>query len=167
MAACSSGVSQEDYDELSAALQQTQDDLEQVEATLTQTEASLEESQELLDAAQKELADIKANPPVLELQFVDIGDIARVTDLKMAREATEGSTYIIEGELELLGELPDLVNVVDVELYVNEQFRGSYRWIDISSTGFVTQKTTITIDTGVEEFVGPIKLKIVPSFKVF
>jgi hypothetical protein len=60
-----------------------------------------------------------------------------------------------------------LVNVVDVELYVDDAFNGSERWIDISSSGFVTTKQFINFDTGLEQFDKPIKIRIIPSFKVF
>jgi len=167
VASCATGVSQQEYDKLASDLAQTEEELERTEATLDEAEATLSATEEVLAQLQAELATIMANPPILELHFVDIGDIAKVTDLKVAKEATEGSTYIVECQLELTGELPELVNVVDVELYVEERFVGTYRWIDISSTGFITTNATITVDTGLEDFVGSIKLKIVPSFKVF
>ena len=124
-------------------------------------------TEEMLTGVQAELDAIKANPPVLEVDFIDIGEITRLTNLKLTREASEGSTYVVECQLELIDELPGLVNVVDVELYIDYRFIDSDRWIDVSSTGFVITKSNIRIDTGLDDFVESITLKIIPAFKVY
>ena len=164
---CGGGVSQGEYDKVSTELAQTQEELAEAEASLSEIEGTLAEIEELLAQVQGELDAIKANPPVLEVDFIDIGEIARLTNLSLTKEASEESTYIVECQLDLTGELPGLTNVVDVELYIGDWFIDSDRWIDISSTGFVTTKPNIRLDTGLDDFVESIKLRIVPSFKVF
>lgn len=164
---CTTGVSQEDYDKISSDLAHAQAELAEAEASLAETQATLSETKEMLTEVQAELDAIKANPPVLEVDFIDIGEITRLSNLKLTREASEGSTYVIECQLELIGELPGLVNVVDVELYIDYRFIDSDRWIDVSSTGFVTTKSNIRLDTGLDDFVESITLKIIPAFKVY
>ena len=159
-AGCDTGITQEDYDSLSSELAEVEDELNQAKAIISELQSTLAE-------IQGELDDFKANPPVLEVDYVDIGGIAKLTNLRMSKETSDAGTHIIECQLELTGELPDRTNVVDVELYIDDKFITFERWIDISSSGFVTTKPEIALDTGLQEFAERIKLKIVPSFKVF
>ncbi len=164
---CSTGVSQEKYDAISSDLVQAQAELAETEASLIETQATLSEIEETLTEVQAELDAIRTNPPVLEVDFVDIGAITRLTNLKLTKEAPEDSTYVVECQLELTGELPGTVNVVDIELYIDYKFIDSDRWIDVSSTGFITTMSNIRLDTGLSDFVESITLKIVPAFKVY
>jgi hypothetical protein len=157
---CATRISQEEYDELDSELKQVQQELIQAEATVSSLQTELTEVQEELDS-------YKANPPVLEVDFIDIGAVAKLTKLKLSKQASLEGTYIVECELELTGNLPGLYNVVDIELYIQDLFIDSERWIDVSSTGHVTTQSKIQLDTGLEDFVESIKLKLVPSFKVF
>ena len=159
-AGCDTGITQEDYDDLSR-------DLAEAEEELDQAKTIISELQSTLAGVQGELDDFKANPPVLEVDYVDVGDIAKLTSLRMSKETSATGTYVIELRLELTGDLPSMTNVVDVELYIDDKFITFERWIDISSSGFVTTRPEIALDTGLQEFTEAIKLKIVPSFKVF
>jgi len=167
VASACSEVSQEEYDKLADDLAQKQEELDDARDTISQLQVSLAEAEGELQGVQTELDYYKANPPVIKVDFVDIGEIAKLANLEVSKEATANSTYIIECELELTGDLPKMVNVVDVELYVNIRFTDSERWIDTSSTGFVTTKPVIYLDTGLQHLDQPIQIRIIPSFKVF
>ena len=162
-----SDVSQEEYDKLAVDLAQTQEELDDAKYVISQLQVSLAEAEEELQGVKTELDYYRTNPPVIEVDFVDIGEIAKLTNLKVSKGATGNSTYIIECELELTGDLPGMVNVVDVELYVNIRFTDSERWIDTSSTGFITTKPVIYLDTGLQNLDQSIQIRIIPSFKVF
>jgi hypothetical protein len=157
---CTTGISQEDYDAFNTQLLQTQRELTQAETIVLNLQSELTNIQSKLD-------DLKANPPVLEVDYLDIGEISKLTYLKMSKKSSGNGTYIIKCQLELTSELPELTNVVDVELYIDDKFITFERWIDISSSGFVSTKPEIVLDTGLRKFVELIKLRIVPSFKVF
>jgi hypothetical protein len=167
VAGCDTGVSQEEYVRISGDLAQAQSELSAAELSLAETQATLSDTEDTLAEVQAELDAIKANPPVLEVSFLDIGEITRLTNLKLTKDVSEGSTYVVECQLELIDELPGLVNIVDVELYINYQFVDSERWIDVSSTGYITTKSDIRLDTGLSDFVESITLKIIPAFKVY
>ena len=158
-ASCTTGVSQEEYDSRISELAQTQEELATTKGNLSETEA-------MLAQAQLELEALRLTPATLEVVFVDRGGIARLTFLKVTKEAPE-DTWVVECQLEQTGELPTLVNVVDVELYIEDRFIDSERWIDVSSSGFAVTKPSIRLDTGTGEFVESIELRIVPAFKVF
>jgi hypothetical protein len=164
---CDTGVSQEEYDRISGELARAQSELSATELSLAETQAALSDAEETLTAVQAELDAIKANPPVLEVSFIDIGEITRLTNLKLTRDIAGNSTYFVECQLELIDELPGLANVVDVELYINNQFIDSERWIDVSSSGYIITKSDIKLDTGLSDFVESITLKIIPAFKVY
>jgi hypothetical protein len=166
-ASCAVSISQEEYDRLGSELAQTEDELALAKAVNSDIEDELMEIQKELDNAQAELDSIKASPPALEIDFIDAGKIAKLINLKVSKDNPQTGTYIIECQLELTGALPGPTNVVDVELYINDRFVDSDRWIDISSTGFLVTKAQSRLDTGMEDLVESIKLKIVPSFKVF
>ncbi|MFC1848125.1 hypothetical protein ACFLXV_02285 [Chloroflexota bacterium] len=167
IASACSDVSQEEYDKLAVDLAQTQEELDAAKDVISQLQVSLAETGEELQGVKTELDYYKANPPVIEVDFVDIGEIAKLTKLRVSGGATANNTYIIECELELTGDLPGRVNVVDVELYVNIRFTDSERWIDISSTGFITTKPVIYLDTGLQHLDQSIQIRVIPSFKVF
>jgi hypothetical protein len=162
-----SDVSQDEYDKLAVDLAQTQKELENARESISQLQESLAEAQDELQGVTTELDYYKSNPPVIEVDFRDIGAIAKLTSLKVSKQATANSTYVVECKLELTGDLPGMVNVVDVELYVNLQFKGSERWIDLSSSGFVTTKPVIYLNTGLQHLDQPIQIRIIPSFKIF
>jgi len=157
---CSTGITEEEYELLGR-------ELSEAEATISGLQAQLDEAVEQREQAQSELDAIKASPPILEVDLVDIGEIARVVNLKLYQEPPGEGTYKVEAQLELLGELPDSVNVVDVELFAETSFADSDRWIDISSTGFVTTKESIILDTGLAYFADSIQMRVIPAFKVF
>jgi len=159
-ASCTTGVSQEEYDRVSSELARTQEELATAKGNLSETEAMLAQAQSELDA-------LRAAPAILEMVFVDRAGIARLTSLKVTKEASEEGTWVVECRLEQTGPLPTMVNVVDVELYIERRFVDSERWIDITSTGFVITKPSIRLDTGIVSFVESIELRVVPAFKVF
>ena len=164
---CQTGITQEDYDSLGRDLQRAQQELAQTQQSLIQAESAISDLQTTLTETQAERDDCKYNPPVLEVDFVDIGAISKLTNLKLSKQNPPGGTYVVECELELTGELVQLSNVIDVELYIQEAFIDSVRWIDVSSTGHITTQSDIRLDTGLEDLTESIKIKIVPSFKVF
>ena len=159
-ASCTTGVSKEEYDRVSSELAQTQEELATTKGNLSETQAMLAQAQSELDA-------LKTTPAILEVVFVDRGGIARLITLKVIKEASDEGTWVVECQMEQTGPLPTLVNVVDVELYIEDRFIDSERWIDISSTGFIVTKPSIRLDTGTDEFVESIELRVVPAFKVF
>ena len=167
LAACSTGVSQDEYDTLEADRAQVQRELDSANTIVAELEFALSASQDELSQVQAELDDLEANPPIVEVDFVDVGLVARLTGLKVMKETAANSTYSITVELDLLGDLPRLTNVVDVELYVGLLFVDSQRWIDISSTGFVTTNPTIRLETQLAELPESVQLRVVPAFKVF
>ena len=167
LAACSTGVSQDEYDRLEADRARVQRELDNANTIVAELEAALSASQDELSQVRAELDDLEANPPIVEVDFVDVGLVARLTGLKVMKETAANSTYSITVELDLLGDLPRLTNVVDVELYVGLLFVDSQRWIDISSTGFVTTNPTIRLETQLAELPESVQLRVVPAFKVF
>ena len=167
LAACSTGVSQDEYDRLEADRARVQRELDSANTIAAELEAALSASHDELSRVQAELDDLEANPPIVEVDFVDVGLVARLTGLKVMKETAANSTYSITVELDLLGDLPRLTNVVDVELYVGLLFVDSQRWIDISSTGFVTTNPTIRLETQLAELPESVQLRVVPAFKVF
>jgi len=166
-ASCAASIPKEEYDRLSSELAQTENELALTKAANSDIEDELTELQQELDNAQSELNSVKAEAPAVEIDFIDTGKIARLINVRVSKDNPPAGTYIIECQLELTGVLPGPTNVVDLELYINDRFVASDRWIDISSTGFQVTKPQSRLDTGVEDFVESIKLKIVPSFKVF
>jgi len=165
-ASCTTGVSQKEYDEVSSELAQTEEELAAAKGNLSEIQAKLSQTEAMLAQSQLELEALRLAPATLEVVFVDRGGIGRLVSLKVTKETAEGN-WVVECHLEQTGPLPTLVNVVDVELYIEDRFIDSERWIDVSSSGFAVTKPSIRLDTGTGEFVESIELRVVPAFKVF
>ena len=118
---CAPSVSKEEYDRLSSELAKTENELALAKAAKADIEDELMEIQKELDNAQSELNYIKANPPAIEIDFIDTGKIARLINVSASKDNVQTGTYVIECQLELTGSLPGPTNVVDIELYINDR----------------------------------------------
>jgi len=160
-------VPREEYDTVSNGLTQVSQELEQAQEALAEAQANLTAVEAELYEVKAELDDFKSSPVIVEVHLRGHSGIASIESLKLAKYSGEGGTYYVDCDLEQTGNLPPMVNVVDVELHIGGSFITSERWIDVTSTGYTVVKPGVKLDTGSKEPVDSITLKFVPAFKVF